>query len=376
MLIRSFKGRNAAEALQKVKAGMGPDALIIQTRPVRDRGLLGMFRKTGVEIVAAVDGPRKSTGDSTSRTYIADTGPARGSGGPQIESRKPPSPFDQLAGRLVKVGVDPHLAGELSADVRQLSEGLRISEPGRLSAALADVLKKRIRTTGGLGAWTGYRRIVAFVGPTGVGKTTTIAKLAADLSLRRGRRVELLTIDAHRVAAVEQLKSCGELIGIPVHAAYTAGEFADAVKRAARAEFILIDTPGCSRHDTEALVQLEQYFRQVPQLEVNVLLSCCCKLDDAAEAVGAFRSIAGRMPAKGSLAEPLQLLFTKLDETSSRGSLLTVATRSHLPISYLCDGQEIPDDIEVTTPDILSKLLVGDSGPSLSCGAGREVVSK
>ncbi len=353
MLIRSFKGRNAAEALQKVKAGMGPDALIIQTRPVRDRGLLGMFRKTGVEIVAAVDGPRKSTGS----TYIADTRP-------QIESRKPPSPFDQLAGRLVKVGVDPHLAGELSADVRQLSEGLPVSEPGRLSAALADALKKRIRTTGGLGPWTGCRRIGAFVGPTGVGKTTTIAKLAAGLSLRRSRRVELITIDAHRVAAVEQLKSCGELIGIPVHAACTAGEFAHAVKRAARTEFILIDTPGCSRHDTAALLELEQYFRQVPQLEINVLLSCCCKLDDAVDAVGAFRSIAGRMPAKDWPVEPVQLLFTKLDETSSRGSLLTVATRSHLPISYLCDGQEIPDDIEVTTPDILSNLLVGDSGES------------
>ena len=357
MLIRSFKGRNAAEALQLVKAGMGPDALIIQTRPVRDRGLLGMFRKTGVEIVAAIDGPRKNAGNPRSR--------AGGAGrGPQSENRKPPSPLDELTRRLIKVGVDPRLAEELSADVRQLSGGLPISEPGRLSAALADALKKCIRTTGGLGVWSDSRRIVAFVGPTGVGKTTTIAKLAANLSLRRSRCVELITIDAHRIAAVEQLKSCGELIGIPVHAACTPREFADAVKRAERAEYILIDTPGCSQHDAAALLQLEQYFRQVPQLEVNVLLSCCSKLDDAIDAAGAFRPIAGRVAAQGSPAQPVQLLFTKLDETSSRGSLLTVAARSHLPISYLCDGQDIPDDIEVTSPEMLSKLLLGDSDES------------
>ena len=259
MHIKSFKGRTAAEALAQVKADMGPQAMVLQTRPLRDRGLLGLFAKTGVEIVAAIDDPSPKA--------------------PQPPKRS--EAILQLRSRLVRQGVDPDQADELVEDVERVTKGQAPAQTGRLTAALADALGDKLRVTGGLRGSDNGRRVVAFVGPTGVGKTTTIAKIAADMTLRGRRRVELVTIDAHRVGAIEQLKTYGELLGLPVHAAYTSREFANIVAGSERADVILVDTPGCSYRDGEALVELEQYFRQVPGLEVNVLLSCCWRADDA-----------------------------------------------------------------------------------------------
>jgi len=342
MRIKSFKGRTTAEALHQVRTQMGDRALILQSRTLRDRGLLGRLKKTGVEIVAAMD----------------DAAPAA----PPEPAR--PAALDELRARLVKHGIEPTFADELVEDVARLSGGQPLREPGRLSAALAAALGEKLATTGGLRTWAGGRRVIAFVGPTGVGKTTTIAKLAAELTLIARRRVELITIDAHRIGAVDQLKAYAELIGIPVHAAYTPEEFAAAVARASKAEFVLVDTPGCSHRDGAALVELEQHFRLVPGLEVNVLVSCAWKVDDAVSAVTAFRPVAGSRADNREGNEPVQLIFTKLDETSTYGSLVTVARRSRLPVSYVCDGQEVPDDIAEAAPELIAGLLVGGATPS------------
>ena len=339
MRIKSFKGRTTAETLEQVKNEMGPEAMILQTRPTREKGMMGLFGTTGVEIVAGVD-------DAPIRKSAAPARP------PEVET---------LHRKLVAQGIEPQFAMELLEDVQSVSQGLPPAEKGRLTSALASVLGGKLRTTGGLRHWANDQRVVAFIGPTGVGKTTTIAKIAAGLVLRARRRIEIVTIDAHRVGAIEQLKSYGELLGVPVHAAYTPGELADFVGRASRAEMILIDTPGCSYHDKAALVELDQYFRTVPNIEVNVLLSCCWKTDDAINAANAFRPVGQRGADSPSRKDSVQLLFTKADETSSYGSMLAVPLKTRLPLSYICNGQEVPDDINVTSSQLIANMLTGTS---------------
>jgi len=326
MRIKSFTARTSAEALQQIQAEMGPDAVILQTRPLRDRGLLGLLKRTGVEIVAGIDEPAPVEQEAPEVS-------------PQIE---------RLRDRLLRHGIDDSIVEELLDDVEQVSAGQPPAQEGRLTEALAKALGSKVRMTGGLSRNDTGPRVIAFVGPTGVGKTTTIAKLAAELVLNGRHRVELVTIDAHRVGAIEQLKAYGELLSVPVHTAYTPEDLADAVAKASRAEFVLIDTPGCSYGDRAALAELRQYFRQVPGLEVNVLLSCCWRSEDAVRAANAFRPTA---------AGAARLLFTKIDETVSYGTLLTVPERTHLPLSYISNGQNVPDDIRVGTPHLLATLL-------------------
>jgi flagellar biosynthesis protein FlhF len=193
------------------------------------------------------------------------------------------------------------------------------------------------------------RRVVALVGPTGVGKTTTIAKLAAGYRFREGKRVALITTDTYRIAGAQQLKSYAELIGLPCCVAPLPADLKRALTNDRDADVIFIDTVGRSARRQDQLEELAAYARGDDGCEVCLVLSATTKRADLLQAVEAYRSL--------GLSS---IIATKIDETATVGPVCEAALAAAVPISYLTTGQEVPDDIEEAQPLRLARRLVGE----------------
>jgi flagellar biosynthesis protein FlhF len=189
---------------------------------------------------------------------------------------------------------------------------------------------------------------VALVGPTGVGKTTTIAKLSADFHLRERRRVGLITVDTYRIAAVEQLRTYADIIELPMEVVATPKAMRAAIERLADRDLILMDTAGRSPRDEVRIQELKAMLAEARADEVHLVLSTVASLP-------ALRKSVQKFAAVGTTA----ILLTKLDEATGLGSLLPLLLQSGLPLSYLTHGQNVPDDIEPADRRKVARMLLG-----------------
>lgn len=193
-------------------------------------------------------------------------------------------------------------------------------------------------------------RIVALIGATGVGKTTTLAKIAARFVLERGVSAALITADTYRISAVEQLKTYSDIIGLPLEIVYTPGELSKAIRKYRNKDLILIDTAGRSQHNDFQMKELQEFLGVNSHIEKHLVMSATTKQKDAEEILEKF-----------SVCEPSRLIFTKTDETSSIGIILNLLYEKKLALSYLTNGQSVPDDIIPASADMLAGLLLRDS---------------
>ena len=198
------------------------------------------------------------------------------------------------------------------------------------------------------GSKRGRATVVALVGPTGVGKTTTIAKLAADLSLRKGKRVALIAADTYRIAAVEQIKTYAGIIGLPVEVVHGPEEMAQAMERTSDYDVVLVDTAGRSQRDTGRLEELAEVLAVAEPDRVHLVLSATVAEPVTLEAAAAF-----------GVLRPTSIAFTKLDEAVLLGSLLNVPRALGMGLTYLTNGQDVPDNIEIATGERVATLLLG-----------------
>lgn len=267
-------------------------------------------------------------------------------------------PLLDLSMRLQDAGVRPEIGESLIGKVRdELSPDeladrdiTRVCLVRHLAAMLACVgvmTKGGPRTTANEGVATTRPLTIALVGPTGVGKTTTIAKLAAAYKLRHGQSVGLVTSDTYRIAAVEQLRTYASIINIPLKVAMTPDEVRTACESLSECGVILIDTAGRSQHDSQRVEELGSFIRAAQPHETHLVLS-------AGQAEAVQMSAAERFAALG----PTSLMFTKLDEAVSFGSLVNVVAKVGLRLSYLTTGQEVPDHIELAQGERLARLVV------------------
>jgi flagellar biosynthesis protein FlhF len=199
--------------------------------------------------------------------------------------------------------------------------------------------------------------VVALVGPTGVGKTTTIAKLAANMKLREKKSVGLITIDSYRIAAVEQLKTYAQILKVPLVSVLTPSDLRSAIERMSSMDLVLIDTAGRSQRDDPRIAELNGFLQAARADQVHLVLSSTSRERTTRETIERFRPLG-----------VTQLIFTKVDEAVGLGVILNTLKRVNLRVSYLTNGQSVPDDIEVASAGRLAKLILGfgDDGPQSS----------
>ena len=249
---------------------------------------------------------------------------------------------------LIEADVEDEIARELIAKLQQHATSEQHTETAATTSLLAALIEREIRCAEPLTPKRGCRQIAMLVGPTGVGKTTTIAKLAGRFGMSDGLRVGLITVDTYRVAAVDQLRTYAEIIDLPMQVVTNPDELRAALDQFAEFDLVLIDTAGRSPHDDRRLEELKQLVDAATPDHVYLVLSL-------ASGAKSLRAVAERFAA----VRPTSLVLTKLDEAAGCGALLSATRDIALPVSYLTAGQEVPRDIEPANPCRIARLILG-----------------
>lgn len=251
---------------------------------------------------------------------------------------------------LTHLGIEAEAAHTIAHyAVSQLSSR-QITDPAVLNAFFSKTIAELVQTTGSILPQPGDQKRLALIGPTGVGKTTTIAKLAAAFLLAGGKRVAMVTIDTYRIAAVEQLKVYGEIMNLPVEVVMSADQLRDVLERHSNKDLILIDTAGRSPKDDVSLNELQTFLEVDPAIEPHLVLSATTRERDLYETYSRFSALS-----------PKSLLMTKLDECESLGVLLNIHLRNNCPLSYLANGQKVPEDLVQADAEGVSALILESS---------------
>ncbi len=281
--------------------------------------------------------------------------PVATGGGSSFKPDIPDKLFDQYL-HLLEQQVTEELAEEVIQQVRDNIDGSKLEDSDAIRQAVLGVIAGQILTDESAGklhpTQDGRPRTIALVGPTGVGKTTTVAKLAATFKIKQGKHVGLITLDTYRIAAVDQLRTYANIIGIPLHVVTSPDELRGALRLCAGCDVVLIDTAGRSQRDDPRLEQLKSLVAVADPHEVHLVLSSTSAQSVLLDVVERFSAIKAD-----------RIIFTKLDEAVSFGVLLNVARMVNKRLSYITTGQEVPHQIEPSCPDRLAQLVLGDGRP-------------
>ena len=390
MRIKTFYARSMAAALAQIKQELGPDALILSSREFPPSGSAGAAN--GVEVVAAVDEegfgqPEPRSNNATQHARIQIPG-RRGAdlhrqedtysfGGPAVCIGSKERNMEAASADLTGEGITENLT-PVSTGVSMLEEGpmrecrrlllaKEISEPltsqllevacsslhpgdplslPALQKAVTAVACSRVSRSGSPEGLPG-KRVVVFVGPTGVGKTTSIAKLAARLALKHRKKVVLLSLDGFRIGAVEQLKTYAGLMGMPFRFVRDVASLAQTIDECSQRDHILVDTTGYGPRNAGPLLELGRFLVAFGDAECHLVMSATTKPRDIPEITSRFEC-----------CNPDHLLFSKLDETMTLGPILDELVRTAKPMRYYSDGQRVPEDFHTAPPERIVNLVL------------------
>jgi len=346
MRVKRFVASNMQEAMRQIKNEMGQEAVILHTRHFKEGGVLGFFSKDYIEITAAAENNRQHRVNAFDEIKAAPL--TRTVAAPLPNNN--PSIGKSLHARLLSQELDEkHIQRIVKATLRQLSTDGGKGTEQLNNAVYANLLKPLKK--GSPISFNATRakkpKIYAFIGPTGVGKTTTIAKLAAHFAVTEQKKVALVTIDTYRIAAAEQLKTIAEILDVPVHVVYSYNQLSDCLLKLAASDIVFIDTAGRSHKNSRQLEELKNYLALAAPDDTFLVLSAAGKYRDLLEIIDVY----------GDLGVS-RLIFTKLDETSYYGALYNIACACSYPLAYFTNGQNIPEDIEAADPVKIVQMLM------------------
>ncbi len=378
MKIKKFVAKSMPEAMKKIKEELGNDAIILNSKEVQAPGLFGLFRRKQIEVTAMLDETISKRPKEKERFSMPAPRPSRI---PQMPVEKPASSAKEseileeikylqsiLAKQTVTSDIDfppllQHMYEYLLEQEVDRSLATRIVENiaeeidkqdvdrftlknllyNELQAQLADVPFHSIRKDA---------KVLQFVGPTGVGKTTTIAKVAAKLMLQTEQSVAFITADTYRIAAIEQLKTYATILNVPLEVVYSQEDYEKALRKFANYDVIFVDTAGRNYREDKYIKELEAFITTPKEVtETFLVLALTAKSSDLHDIYEQFKPL-----------NIHRLIFTKVDETESYGSLLNLPLTEKVDIAYLTNGQNVPDDLLEANKKIITDLLISRYG--------------
>ena len=409
MRIKRFVGRTIKEATELMRKDLGPDAVVLNSRNIPREGQLNFLAKDMFELTAAIDDvtpPRRNpyvrrAGElqepegASPRSPSAEEDPVeslkkvarqfqqraavqagdkespagraredftqlkleltemRGTLSTVVEhlkyDRMPalPEHLRSLYIALVNQDVDEKLAADLvQAVYASAAEANRPAGPKDAERAVLDAMAGLVVSVPETKSRRRKTHVSALVGPTGVGKTTTVAKLAAISKLLHHRSVGLISADTYRIGAIEQLRTFAAIADIPMEVAYKPADMSAALRKFRDKDIVFIDTVGRSQRAPKELLELARFMDAAEPDDTHLVLSASTSMKSALDIIDKFRVV-----------KPNRLLFTKLDEAVTLGSLLSVASRDRIPVSYVTTGQTVPDDIVRVDPARFASMV-------------------
>lgn len=330
MKIKRYIVKNMQEALYLIKQDLGPDAMIISSQKVKEKGFRGFFSPAKIEVTAAIDH------DKSDDVNIINFEQPNA----KLITRPNLLTSHKISQCLLKMDIEPEIAAFLLQDIDIIKSEKQIKDV--LQERLMSVFKPTpIRSKA--------PNIMALVGVPGVGKTTTLAKIAAISSLFNNLSIGFITIDTFRVGAVEQMRIYGDIIGASVDVVTSPNELLKAVERNHDKDLILIDTAGRPSKNRYQLSEIKMFLEVVDGLDIYLVINATTKVRDMVRIIDDFKVI----PYS-------QLIISKIDETESPGTLLNAAYLTGLPIAYITNGQDVPDDLEIASPELLIRYIMKD----------------
>lgn len=396
MIIKKYQGATENEAVVKAKEDLGSDAVIMNVKSVKQRGLCRLFKKDYVEITAAVDEPDTKEGRKSGKVPLKDS---------ELKNRQKPDETEQLPNRIetselkepavttaiqerlenlaqllerqmqeepeqdaleqekevqdhnsrmVKLVYEQLLNNEVTEEnSREIMREIDNKDNLQLDDLLASVYQKIVLKLGQMKTVELSEKkpkIIFFIGPTGVGKTTTIAKLASKYKLEKKAKIAIITADTYRVAAVEQIRTYANILSAPIEVVYHAGELKPLYEKYQEYDLILVDTAGRSHKNEEQKEDIQKLLETALDYphEIYLVVSATTKYKDLVRITQTYSDISD-----------YRLLFTKIDETDALGNILNIRMLTQKPLSYTTFGQNVPEDISVTDAQGIAKQLLG-----------------
>ena len=381
MFVKRFTARDMQDAMKKIKKEFGPDAVILDSKTVRGKGISGLFKKN-FEVVAAYE-PRRSFELAPPKTetpkdpgvksppraedsLVVQTRDAESKIAPleaQIESLKglvtdisnrmgtakeDTGPLPSEVQWLYQQMLDRDVNEELAKEIALLTHGVSLKQSVDISAVARQLVIDKLGESVPVKLKKYAQTVLLFAGPTGAGKTTTLVKLAGRLALDQNLSIGLVNMDTYRVGAMEHMRIYAEIMDIPVKTAYNAKDLKEAVDGMADRDVILIDTAGRSSTDAAYRKELEEYITAAHVDEVYLVIS-------VVTGSKACKNILNNY----SFIPNFKLIITKLDEVGVWGNILNIADYAKKSLAYITMGQDVPDDISQVNPAMLAENIVG-----------------
>lgn len=379
MRLKTYTVNNMTQVIPMIKRDLGEDALILNTKKVKTGGFLGFFKQEKLEVIAAVETkssepmrsiePNKtefqpSEMEETSVDIESENTPVMKEENLDelmselkslkqfmfqvIDEDRLPEALKALNKKLNAQGITEEVQSEILGKLMLVLE----QHPNYTEDKLHALARKEIIKLINAHKKRPSRKkvdIICFIGPTGVGKTTTIAKIAADYLLSEEKKVGLITSDTYRIAAVEQLKTYAGILNIPIRVVESSADLTVAMDDLSDCDIILMDTAGRNYQQKQYIDDLQQMLPEKKKIQINLVLSLTSKYEDMKKIIDNFQTIAMD-----------QLILTKKDETSSSGAILNLIYHYSIPIRYIANGQNVPDDILTVTPEMIANFVLGE----------------
>ena len=420
MIIKKYQAGTETEAIMLAKEDLGKDAIVMNIKTIKPKGLFKIFRKTQVEVTAAVDENRESEKKPESKTTAQfneqiseklhpeqkqedeetkalneklnslaklleeqieqqkkeEKPSAKEKAGQKKEeengrkeekddkaadtissAKEDKSSKDAIRNKSIDLIMEQLTSNEVSYTYAKqiVDEITHTGNVRTLDDMLSGVYQKIILKLGQVQPITMNKedkkpKIILFIGPTGVGKTTTIAKLSSKLILEQKKKLAILTADTYRISAVEQIKTYASILSIPVEVLYEKEEVEEVLPKYKDYDYILVDTAGRSHKNKDRMDDLKEFMEGFSQYSISVylVLSATTKYKDLKKIVDLYEDISA-----------CNLIFTKLDETDAIGNILNIKLDTGMALSYVSYGQNVPDDIEIMNPQVIAKQVLG-----------------